>query len=53
MEIITRRRFLKTTGGGLVTAASLNLGLEKLGLMAAHAQTAALPRTSRRSSASS
>jgi len=43
MEIITRRRFLKTTGGGLVTAASLNLGLEKLGLMAAHAQTAALP----------
>ena len=43
MEIITRRRFLKTTGGGLVTAASLNLGLEKLGLMAAQAQTAALP----------
>jgi uncharacterized protein (DUF1501 family) len=43
MEIITRREFLGKAGCGLVTAAALNLGLEKLGLIAAHAQVAAAP----------
>src|SRR5512144_2906316 len=43
MEIITRREFLEKAGCGLVTAAALNIGLEKLGLMAAHAQVASAP----------
>ena len=43
MEIITRREFLGKAGCGLVTAAALYPGLEKLGIIAAPAQVAAAP----------